>query len=120
MVKEVPKSSEYTLLTEQQIPFWLNLGQLKLKQKDFYAVITYCDKVLQLQPDNVKAYYRRAKAHANVWNQVEAKKDYAKAAELDATLNEQITKELGRLDIKCKTVERQEKETLKEKLFHFD
>lgn len=119
IVKHAPKTEEYIRLAELQTPFWLNLAQLKLKEKDYYAAISFCDKVLQIRPDNVKAYYRRAKAHAHVWNQENAKQDYARTVELDASMADQVTKELNRLQLRCDQVERREKESLKQKLLHF-
>ena len=44
--------------------------------------------------DNVKALFRRAKAHAAVWNIKEAQEDFAKANELDPSLESAIKKEL--------------------------
>lgn len=44
---------------------------------------------------NVKAFFKRAKAHVGAWNPDDAKKDFIKAAELDRTLLVAVSKELG-------------------------
>lgn len=48
-------------------------------------------------PVNVKAFFKRAKAHVGAWNPEDAKKDFIKAAELDRTLLVAVSKELGEL-----------------------
>lgn len=47
-----------------------------------------------LFPDNVKALYRRAKAHTAVWNTDNAKEDFQKCAALDPSLAASVNKEL--------------------------
>lgn len=44
--------------------------------------------------DNVKALYRRAKAHTSVWNTDNAKDDFQKCATLDTSLTASVNKEL--------------------------
>lgn len=44
---------------------------------------------------NVKAFFKRAKAHVGAWNPEDAKKDFLKAAELDRTLLIAVSKELA-------------------------
>lgn len=76
------------------MPILLNFAQCKLLEKDYYAVIEHCTEVLKHDPDNVKALYRRAKAHVGAWNPNDAKSDFNKCAELDKTLNAAIQKDL--------------------------
>lgn len=56
--------------------------------------------------DNVKALYRRAKAHVGAWNPDDAKQDFQRCMELDKTLVPSITKDLEKLnnDIKLNEV----------------
>lgn len=63
--------------------------------------------------DNVKAYFRRAKAHIAAWNPKEAKEDLEKVMELDATLIPLAKKELCILDDLVKIKDLQDKEKLK-------
>lgn len=80
-----------------KIPFLLNFAQCMLLEKDYYAVIEHCTEVLKFEPDNVKALYRRAKAHVGAWNPESAQVDYEKCAKLDETLMPTINKELAAL-----------------------
>lgn len=66
--------------------------------------------------DNVKAYFRRAKAHIAAWNPKEAKEDLEKVMELDHSLEGLAKKELARLEEMQKNKDLQDKEKLK-KLF---
>lgn len=47
--------------------------------------------------DNVKVYYKRAKAHAAVWNQTEARRDFLTVARLDVSLAALVQRELRHL-----------------------
>lgn len=62
---------------------------------------------LFLSPDNVKAYYRRAKAHVGAWNPDDAKRDFQKCLELDKTLTKSVQHDLEQLnqEIKLNDVE---------------
>merc|ERR1712232_1522970 len=40
-----------------------NLAMGYLKNKEFYQAISFCNKVLEREPGNVKALYRKASAH---------------------------------------------------------
>lgn len=60
-------------------------------------------------PDNVKAYFKRGKAHAAVWNQVEARADFAKVIELDPSLETSVAKELRALEERIREKQKEEK-----------
>lgn len=76
----------------------MNYAQCRLLDKDYYAVIEHCNEILELEPSNVKALYRRAKAHAGAWNPEEAIYDFQQAAELDPSLQSNVQKELKVID----------------------
>lgn len=59
--------------------------------------------------DNVKAYYKRAKAHAAVWNETEARADFAKVLQLDPSLGPSVAKELKAMEEKLRAKEKEEK-----------
>ena len=63
--------------------------------------------------DQVKALYRRGKAHAAVWDVKEANEDLQKAAELDPALSKSVAKELKDLEERVKEKEKQEKASLR-------
>lgn len=92
MLKEKPGDSEWRKLVELKRPFLLNLAQVKLNQGEFYECIKFTDEVLKCDPANVKALFRRAKAHAGVWNIADAREDLKKCVEYDGTM----TKTVGR------------------------
>lgn len=51
---------------------------------------------------NIKALYRRGKAHIGAWNENEAIADLTKAAELDKSLQSAVNKELQAFAIAIK------------------
>lgn len=63
--------------------------------------------------DNVKAFYKRAKAHAAVWNEREARADFAKVLELDPSLEQSVAKELRVMEEKIRTKDKEEKSRYK-------
>jgi len=81
-----------------KIPLLLNYAQCRLLKKDYYAVIEHCNEILLLDPNNVKALFRRAKAHFGAWNPEEAKKDFQKAADLDKSLQASVKSELEKIE----------------------
>lgn len=63
--------------------------------------------------DNVKALYRRAKAHIGAWNPEEAKEDFARVIELDPSLSGAVNKELKSLEEMQREKNHKDKEKLK-------
>lgn len=61
-------------------------------------------------PDCVKGYYKRAKAHAAVWNEKEARRDYNMVATLDVTLASLVGRELRAFSERMKEKYWEEKE----------
>lgn len=49
-------------------------------------------------PDNVKALYRRGKAHVGAWNPSDARHDFDRVIELDPSLANAARKELKNID----------------------
>lgn len=62
--------------------------------------------------DNVKALYRRAKANVGAWNPNEAKADFAKCLELDASLAKNIERDLKQLEQQIKEKDKNDKSRL--------
>lgn len=48
--------------------------------------------------DNVKALYRRGKAHVGAWNPKEARADFERVAQLDLSMAKAVQKDLVNLD----------------------
>lgn len=66
-----------------------------------------------LSTDNVKAYYKRGKAHAAVWNEEQARADFAKVVELDPSLEPSVAKELRLMEERLKEKQKEEKNRFK-------
>ncbi|CAF3827348.1 unnamed protein product [Rotaria magnacalcarata] len=76
MLKEKPNDVEWRQLDLQRRPLLLNFVQCQLKLGDFYSAIEHATTILDSDPTDRKARYRRARAHVNVWNVEAAKNDY--------------------------------------------
>ncbi|KAG8224205.1 hypothetical protein J437_LFUL002661 [Ladona fulva] len=98
MLKEKPGDEEWIALQKMKNPLLLNYSQCKLLEGDYYNVIEHCSDVLKSEPDNVKALFRRAKAHVGAWNPKEAKLDFQRAAELDSSLKGVVAEEIRKME----------------------
>ncbi|XP_053698131.1 AH receptor-interacting protein [Sabethes cyaneus] len=108
MLKEKPNDTEWLELAKLKVPLLLNYSQCKLLDQDYYAVIEHCSEVLEkYDKNNVKALFRRAKAHVGAWNPNKAKDDFERTAELDPALAKAVARELKNLQelIRVKDVE---------------
>ncbi len=76
LCREKPNDVDWCELDLQRRPLLLNFVQCKLKLGDFYSAIEHATTILDSDSSNIKARYRRAKAHVGVWNVEEAKTDY--------------------------------------------
>lgn len=65
--------------------------------------------VLCLVSDNVKALFKRGRAHAAVWNASEAEQDFSRAVELDPSLAPLVAKELKKMEERISEKEREDK-----------
>ncbi|KAK9877932.1 hypothetical protein WA026_020155 [Henosepilachna vigintioctopunctata] len=97
MIKEKPHDHIWNQLNERKVPLLLNYAQCLLINGDYYGTIEHCTSVLTIDKDNVKAYYRRGKAHVGAWNFVEAKEDFRKVSILDPSMEAVIRKEFENL-----------------------
>lgn len=61
----------------------LNNAACKLKLKDYENAVTLCTDVLEIDPRNVKALYRRAQAYMHLVELDLAELDIKKALEID-------------------------------------
>lgn len=64
-------------------------------------------------PDNVKALFRRAKAHVGAWNPEEAQEDFQKVMTLDSSLTPTVQKELKLLEELQKRKDSEDRNKLK-------
>ncbi|XP_075247783.1 AH receptor-interacting protein-like [Convolutriloba macropyga] len=92
LLKEKPGSKEHDKLSDIRCPILLNYCQCCLEKDEFYKVIKHTSEVLDHQPDNPKAFFKRAKANKAVHNFKEAIEDMEKVVQLDATLTSTANK----------------------------
>lgn len=69
--------------------------------------------LLLLLSDNIKALYRRGRAHIGAWNPNKAKEDLTKVMKLNSNLTNTIKNELLLLAEQIKFKNQQDKEKLK-------
>lgn len=113
MIKEKPHTEEWDVLNKMKVPLLSNYSQCMMARGDFYATIEHCNSVIQIDPDNVKALFRRGKAHVGVWNPTEARNDFRRVLELDNSLAGVVKKEVDRLDDLIKSKDNSDKEIFK-------
>jgi tetratricopeptide (TPR) repeat protein len=104
-------SNEHKSKVKQlRIACYLNLAAAQLREgRNLEKVVKYCNEVLQAEPGNVKALFRRGKAR-NLLNDLEAaKEDLMAAAKLDPG-NKDVRNELESVKQKLKAYREKEKE----------
>ncbi|XP_069550697.1 uncharacterized protein [Brachyistius frenatus] len=108
--REMPGDVDYINLGRMIVPLELNYCQCMLELEEFYEVIEHTTELLEKHKDCVKGYYKRAKAHAAVWNEKEARRDFNMVAHLDVTLALLVSRELKALSESMKEKYWEEKE----------
>lgn len=108
-MKEQPGSPDWIELDQQITPLLLNYCQCKLVAEEYYEVLDHCSSILSKYDDNVKAYFKRGKAHAAVWNAQEAQADFAKVLELDPALAPVVSRELRALEARIRQKDEEDK-----------
>ncbi|EMP39057.1 AH receptor-interacting protein [Chelonia mydas] len=81
----------------------------KLLCREYYEVLDHCSSILNKYEDNVKAYFKRGKAHAAVWNTAEAQADFAKVLALDPSLAPVVAKELRSMEMRLRQKDNEDK-----------
>lgn len=117
MTREKPGDQDWLNYDLGKIPLLCNLSQCELYLQQYYDAIRHTDEVLEKDPKNVKALYRRAKAHSAVWNVDQARKDFQRVSELDSTLQSMVKQHLIELDQQVKRKTHEDMQLLKGKLF---
>lgn len=117
LIKEKPQSDTWHGIANRKVPFLLNYAQCKLLLQEYVEVVRHTTSVLEIDSENVKALYRRGKAHSASWDVEEAKRDLLRAAELDVSLSATVDKELKGLAQRVREKEAAERERLRGKMF---
>ncbi|XP_073216896.1 aryl-hydrocarbon-interacting protein-like 1 isoform X2 [Lepidochelys kempii] len=92
--KEKPWAEDWLSLEKLITPLVLNYCQCQLELGEYYEVLEHTTDLLQKNNENVKAYFKRAKAHAAVWNEEAAREDFLRVTQLDPSLAAAVKKEL--------------------------
>ncbi|XP_061601484.1 AH receptor-interacting protein [Cololabis saira] len=108
-MKEHPGDETWIKMDQKITPLLLNYCQCLLLQGQYYEVIEHCSSLVFKYEDNVKAYYKRAKAHAAVWNETEARADFNKVLELDPSLEQSVSKELKAMEERIRSKQKEDK-----------
>ncbi|XP_047441351.1 uncharacterized protein LOC125008248 [Mugil cephalus] len=108
--REMPGDVDYINLGRMIVPLELNYCQCMLELEEYYEVIEHTTELLEKHKDCVKGYYKRAKAHAAVWNEKEARRDFNMVAHLDVTLAQLVSRELKALSERMREKYWEEKE----------
>ncbi|EAW90311.1 aryl hydrocarbon receptor interacting protein like 1 [Homo sapiens] len=109
--KEKPWEVQWLKLEKMINTLILNYCQCLLKKEEYYEVLEHTSDILRHHPGIVKAYYVRARAHAEVWNEAEAKADLQKVLELEPSMQKAVRRELRLLENRM--AEKQEEERLR-------
>ncbi|XP_044794320.1 aryl-hydrocarbon-interacting protein-like 1 isoform X2 [Bubalus bubalis] len=109
--KEKPWEVQWLKLEKMINTLILNYCQCLLKKEEYYEVLEHTSDILRHHPGIVKAYYVRARAHAEVWNEAEAKADLEKVLELEPSMRKAVQRELRLLENRLE--EKREEERLR-------
>ncbi|XP_075450525.1 aryl-hydrocarbon-interacting protein-like 1 [Ascaphus truei] len=107
--KEKPWEVPWMKLEKMINTLVLNYCQCLLRMEEYYEVLEHTTDMIQHHPGQLKAYFIRAKAHAEVWNEAEAKADFEKVLELDPTMSQVVKKELRMLESRMQEKEEEDK-----------
>ncbi|XP_062409098.1 aryl-hydrocarbon-interacting protein-like 1 [Sardina pilchardus] len=78
----------------------LNYCQCLLRTEEYYEVIEHTTDILNKHPGTMKAYYLRARAHIEVWNEAEAREDLDRVLDLEPGMKKMVTRDLGVLKMR--------------------
>src|SRR5699024_750094 len=59
MIREKPNDEDWLRLDQMKVPLLSNLAQCELFLEDYYQALEHSNEVIQKQPNNVKALFRR-------------------------------------------------------------
>ncbi|CAL8373334.1 aryl-hydrocarbon-interacting protein-like 1 isoform X1 [Gadus morhua] len=91
----------------------LNYCQCLLRMAEYYEVIEHTSDIINQHPGVMKAYYLRAKAHIEVWNEAEARQDYSRVLDLDPGMKKLVKRDLAILTTRMEEKNQEDKTTYK-------
>uniref|UniRef100_A0A6B2LCP4 peptidylprolyl isomerase n=1 Tax=Arcella intermedia TaxID=1963864 RepID=A0A6B2LCP4_9EUKA len=78
-----PNDTDKPKVQEAQLPVLLNMAACQLKLKDWKGAWLSCEKSLDIEPNNVKALFRRGQSYVGQNEFTKAKHDFVAAIKLD-------------------------------------
>ena len=117
MLKEKPKCDEWNELNEQKCTILLNLSLCLFNKAEYYTCLQHVNTVLESQPNNVKAIYRRAKVYIATHDFEDARRDLDKCAQLDPKLANDVQTLLEHIKKLETDYKKKEMDKFKGKLF---
>ncbi|KAG7470592.1 hypothetical protein MATL_G00115410 [Megalops atlanticus] len=91
----------------------LNYCQCLLRMDEYYEVIEHTTDIINQHPGVMKAYFLRAKAHMEVWNEAEARQDFQKVLDLDPGMRKAVKKELQVLNMRMEEKREEDRQKYK-------
>jgi len=67
-----------------------------LKEKVYSKAVEQCNNALAIQPENVKALYRRGQAYTQLKEYADAVKDYESCKKIDPSMEKTCNKDIAR------------------------
>jgi tetratricopeptide (TPR) repeat protein len=107
-------------IAEIEIPTCLNLTFCYLKTGEWHYAIKYSTQVIENDPDNVKAYYRRGVAYTKIGEISKAKENLAIALDLTQDPGERAAIQRAFYDLKeLKELNREREKSMSKRIFKF-
>jgi len=108
-------SQKDKLKKDVALPCYLNLIACHVKSKDYKRAIELCNKVLEIDPQNCKALWRRGCAYTEEGKFIEAEKDLEKSLECANTTQEKktVTTSMNKLKKLINEQDKKDKEKFK-------
>ena len=102
------KEAKLGEVKKQKISTHLNLAAAHLRLDDPKEALRHCNSVIELDPLNVKALYRRGQAHLKLGDISGARSDLMEAAKREPQ-NKDVRKELEKLKVQATALKQQQK-----------
>ncbi|KAG7282526.1 hypothetical protein CRUP_020241 [Coryphaenoides rupestris] len=94
------KQGRYEEATQKYKEAIVCIKNCLLRMEEYYEVIEHTSDIINQHPGTMKAFYLRAKAHTEVWNEEEARQDYSRVLDLDPSMKKLVTKDLAVLSMR--------------------
>ncbi|KAF3847791.1 hypothetical protein F7725_020819 [Dissostichus mawsoni] len=87
----------------------LNYCQCLMRTEEYYEAIEHTTDIINQHPGDMKAFFLRGKAHAEVWNEAEARQDFSRVLDLDPGMKKVVKRELAVLNMRMEEKNQEDK-----------